>query len=223
MPLQRFAVLQGHFATALLLAASAFVGVAIAAASAPLVSGAEPPSKQSMVAETSWFLKSVPLSADTWFTWRDHFVRIFFEPVASVDEWAFYRKMEDFALETAAKPGSPAVKRLESDPVYWACLANAYLHKGADVPPFDLAEKASRKGVQLGDPSGIASYRLAVVLLSQVETQSATSTADPVVESRLKEVEALLSRVQQTVPNARLSHLRGRLEFVRGHVAVACR
>ncbi len=216
MQKHRFARALGHLAARVAPAVAVLLSALLAARCESLDGGADPAPKQASSVETSRLINSVPLSADTWSTWRDHYARIFYEPMSGADDRTFYRKIHSYVLETVTKPGNVALKSAEADSLYWVVLAYAYLNDASNSRHLDLAESACRKGIGLGDSSALASYGLAAVLLDQAERHPPTASTAAARQTRLREVEERIAHIEATVPKARLSLLRGRLESLRG-------
>lgn len=216
MQKHRFARALGDLAARVAPAVAVLLSAVLAARCESLDGGADPAPKQASSVETSRLINSVPLSADTWSTWRDHYARIFYEPMSGADDRTFYRKIHSYVLETVTKPGNVALKSAEADSLYWVVLAYAYLNDASNSRQLDLAESACRKGIGLGDSSALASYGLAAVLLDQAERHPPTASTAAARQMRLREVEERIAHIEATVPKARLSLLRGRLESLRG-------
>jgi Zn-dependent protease with chaperone function len=216
MQKHRFARALGDLAARVAPAVAVLLSALLAARCESLDGGVDPAPKQASSVETSRLINSVPLSADTWSTWRDHYARIFYEPMSGADDRTFYRKIHSYVLETVTKPGNVALKSAEADSLYWVVLAYAYLNDASNSRHLDLAESACRKGIGLGDSSALASYGLAAVLLDQAERHPPTASTAAARQMRLREVEERIAHIEATVPKARLSLLRGRLESLRG-------
>ncbi len=181
------------------------------------------PSDAASYAQTSRILKGAPLSSKTWPVWRDQFLGIFYLPLRGVDDRTLCNNVYSYVLKVAAQPGSVDLKKMEADPVFWVALAYAHLSDANDLRSLDQAEKACRKGIELGDPQAIASCALASVLLAQAEKHRANASQPAEDASKLGEVETQLSRVRATAPQARLAFLQARLEVLRGRSDLAPR
>ncbi len=196
---------------------------ACTAAEPKRLAAAEQPPDAVSYAQTSRILKGAPLSSQTWPVWRDQFLGIFYLPLRGVDDRTLCNNVYSYVLKVAAQPGSVDLKKMETDPVFLVALAYAHLSNANDPRSLDQAEKACRKGIELGDPQAIASCALAYVLLAQAEKQRANASQPAEDASKLGEVEARLSRVRAKAPQARLAFLQARLEVLRGRSDLAPR
>ncbi len=193
------------------------------AADSKRLAAAEQPSNAASYAQTSRILKGAPISLETWPQWRDHYLAMFYQPLRGVDDRTFSQRVQTFVLGVAAKPGSPELKMLEADPVFWVALACSYLSDDSDPRHLGQAEKACRRGIELGDLQATASYALAFVLLDQADRQRAHGSQPGEYANKLREVEGRLSRVQAKAPQARLSFPQARLAALHGRKDLANR
>jgi len=166
-----------------------------------------------------------PLSPQTWPLWREAYTRIYFDDEQDpVQERRFYEQVRAFFRATAAGSGGSLPRELASDPMAWVALATTYLHGADDAGPggaasardLTAAEDACRKARALGDPQGIASYSLAVMLIYPGLLQGRDKPLTAEMERRLAEAEERLRHVERISPRAHVDRWRGSIAQLRG-------
>lgn len=179
------------------------------------LTAADPPPT---VEEVRELMEKQPLTAETWPTWRDYYVRLYYAyDVGEPKE--FYERIGGFVGELASQNAGVLPGVWADDPVAWIALANHYRRS---EPGFtERFEQASRKAVALGDPEGMSSLKLAGALVSVVREQSKTASLSPELRQKLDEAEERLGIVERAAPAARLSFVRGLILWHRGEHAAA--
>lgn len=152
-----------------------------------------------------------PLSVETWPLWRDFYIRLFFIDAGEPEE--FYDRLNEFHSEAsqAEKPSE-----WESDAIVWVIRTNERRRRAVETNNMASAMEAAEKALSLGDPEGISSMNLAIMIIQQAALMQRPHRTSVEFGLMLADAENHLASVSQKSPQAKLTAWYGLIACLRG-------